>query len=143
MNNENPRERIDYFGTGSDNDFSFLSNFYAHGRWTAEHQYQAAKTDDATWKAAIMGASTPGEAKKLGRRAPMRPDWEEVKVDVMLDILRVKFRRPEMAEKLLATGDAELVEGNWWGDTFWGVCRGRGQNHLGRLLMQVREELRS
>lgn len=143
MPNENPTEMIDYFGTGDDgNPYAFLSNFYWHGNWTVEHQYQAAKTDDPAWAAAILNAPTPGAAKKLGRKAPMRPTWEQEKVAVMLALLRMKFLRPELAQKLLDTGDATLVEGNWWGDTFWGVCRGQGQNHLGRLLMQVRSELR-
>lgn len=142
--NEDPTKIIDYFGTGSDaGDFSFLSNFYQHGNWTVEHHYQAAKTDDPEWAAKILNAPTPGQAKRFGRKAPMRPTWEEEKVVVMLTLLRVKFLWPDLAQKLIATGDAMLVEGNTWGDTFWGVCRGQGQNHLGRLLMQVREELRA
>jgi ribA/ribD-fused uncharacterized protein len=134
---------IDYFGTGSDaGDHSFLSNFYRHGNWTVEHHYQAAKTDDPVWAASILTAPTPLQAKRLGRKAPMRPTWEEEKVAVMLALLRVKFLWPDLAQKLIDTGDAYLVEGNTWGDHFWGVCNGKGQNHLGHLLMQVREELR-
>lgn len=57
-----------------------------------------------------------------------RPDWEDVKVDIMLGLLRQKFQHPELGAKLLATGDAYLVEGNTWGDTFWGVFNGKGQN---------------
>lgn len=134
---------IDYFGTGSDaGDNSFLSNFYQHGNWTVEHHYQAAKTDDPVWASRILNAPTPAAAKKLGREAPMRPTWDGEKVAVMLALLRVKFLWPDLAQRLLDTGDAELVEGNWWGDRFWGVCNGVGENNLGRLLMQVREELR-
>lgn len=118
----------------------FLSNFYQHGNWTVEHHYQAAKTDDPEWAAKILNAPTPGQAKRLGRKAPMRPTWESEKVAVMLALLRVKFLWPDLEQALLATGDAVLIEGNTWNDTFWGVCNGRGQNHLGRLLMQVREE---
>lgn len=55
--------------------------------------------------------------------------------------MRVKFRNPELRDKLVATGDAEIVEGNWWGDKFWGVCRGVGENHLGKILMRIRTEL--
>lgn len=136
-------EIIDYFGTGADaGDNSFLSNFYEHDGSTVEHRYQAAKTDDMTWAARILSAPTPGAAKKLGRRAPMRPTWDDEKVAVMLTLLRAKFTRPDLARHLLATGDATLIEGNWWGDRFWGVCDGEGENHLGRLLMQVRDELR-
>lgn len=133
---------IDYFGTGGDaGDNSFLSNFYEHG-WTVEHRYQAAKTDDAEWVVRILDAPTPSAAKKFGRRAPMRLTWDDEKVSVMLTLLREKFASPDLAQRLLATGDATLIEGNWWGDRFWGVCDGAGENHLGRLLMQVRDELR-
>lgn len=135
---------IDYFGTGSDaGDYSFLSNFYKHDGWTVEHRYQATKTDDPEWRTAIMRCATPGAAKKMGRRAPMRPTWDEEKLDVMLTLLREKFSNPVLAQLLLGTGDAILIEGNWWGDRFWGICKGQGENHLGRLLMQVREEIRN
>lgn len=133
---------IDSFQTAN-GEHTFLSNFYKHGNWTVEHHYQAAKTDDPGWAARILNASTPGAAKKLGRKAPMRPTWDQEKVAVMLALLRVKFLWPELAQALLDTGDAKLVEGNYWGDTFWGVCKGVGENHLGRLLMQVRDELRA
>jgi ribA/ribD-fused uncharacterized protein len=72
-----------------------------------------------------------------------RADWEAVKLEVMKEILRLKFSEPSLREALLATGDAPLIEANTWNDTFWGVCRGRGQNHLGRLLEEVREEIRA
>jgi predicted NAD-dependent protein-ADP-ribosyltransferase YbiA (DUF1768 family) len=58
----------------------------------------------------------------------------------MLNLLRQKFQNPELREKLLCTGKLELIEGNYWGDTYWGVCRGVGENRLGKLLMLVREE---
>ncbi len=61
----------------------------------------------------------------------------------MLDLLRIKFTIPTLRERLLATGDQTLIEGNTWGDTYWGVCRGVGLNNLGTLLMQVREECRA
>jgi ribA/ribD-fused uncharacterized protein len=73
----------------------------------------------------------------------MRPDWEQVKILIMTSLVRDKFtRHQDLKEQLLATGDAELIEGNWWGDTFWGVCKGKGENHLGKVLMKVREELK-
>lgn len=144
-------DRIDYFGTGSDaGDYSFLSNFYVYDGWSVEHHFQAAKTFDPLWVARILLAKTPGQAKKLGRQAPLRPDWNEIKIPTMLTLLRLKFSRTELAEKLLATGGAELIEGNWWHDRFWGVCMGKckygphdpqGENHLGQLLTQVRLEL--
>lgn len=137
-------DRIDYFGTGQDaGDYSFLSNFYEHDGWTVEHHYQAAKTDDPDWRHRILEAPTPGAAKKLGRRAPIRSAWDDEKVSVMFSLLRRKFSSgTELAQRLLDTGDAELIEGNWWGDTYWGKSKGIGQNWLGKLLMQIRSELR-
>lgn len=127
----------------------FLSNFttarvtldgYAYP--SVENAFQAAKVADPSDRRPFLFCSA-ADAKKLGRRAELRPDWEEVKVDVMLGLLRQKFAEPTLRAQLLATGDSVLVEGNWWGDTFWGVCRGEGQNYLGKLLMKVREELRA
>ncbi len=131
----------------------FLSNFYPHrirydGKWYAstEHAYQAAKTTDAEKRKPFQirkGQKTvpANKAKKLGRRLKLRPDWESVKVKVMEDCLRAKFADPQLKQKLLDTGTQELIEGNWWGDRFWGVCKGTGQNMLGKLLMELRDEL--
>ena len=86
----------------------------------------------------------PGKSKGVGRRVPLRPDWEQVKVGIMEEIVRAKFtQNPELAARLMATGEKILVEGNTWGDTCWGVDlrTGQGENHLGRILMKVREEL--
>jgi ribA/ribD-fused uncharacterized protein len=128
----------------------FLSNFYSSPIEydgteypTVEHAFQAAKTLDLNQRAAIQAAPGPSEAKRLGRSADLRPDWEEVKVDIMRELLRVKFSDTTLQEKLLKTGDRVLVEGNTWGDTFWGVCRGKGENHLGLLLMEIRSELQT
>jgi hypothetical protein len=128
--------------------FGFLSNFYPgtidyDGKlWgSVEHAYQAAKTINETEKDWIRQSPNAAVAKKRGRKATVRSDWEKIKVSVMLDILRIKFSQPPFKRDLLATGKEELVEGNWWGDTFWGVCKGKGQNMLGKLLMQIREEL--
>jgi ribA/ribD-fused uncharacterized protein len=96
------------------------------------------------WRQAIAEAPTPAAAKQLGRRAPMRPDWEQTRrVKVMAALLVRKFADPVLRAKLLATGTAKLIEGNWWHDTFWGVDlrTGEGQNMLGRLLMTLRTKL--
>lgn len=80
----------------------------------------------------------------MGRRVKLRPDWEQVKTAVMEEVVRAKFtQNPDLAALLLSTGDAELIEGNTWGDTCWGVDlrTGRGENRLGRILMKVRAEL--
>lgn len=88
-------------------------------------------------------AETPNLAKRLGRQAPIREGWDKLKTDVMYELVRQKFRQhPQLSEQLLSTGDANLVEGNWWGDKFWGVCKGEGENHLGLILMRVRQEIR-
>lgn len=125
----------------------FLSNFYPlpDGK-TLEHYYQAAKVAPGphVWKQRILQARTPGEARRLGRLAPIRPDWDNVKIAVMRDLVLKKFAAgSDLAEKLLATGNEDLVEENNWGDRFWGRCDGRGENWLGRLLMERRRELRS
>jgi len=80
-------------------------------------------------------------AKKRGRKVTMREDWDQVKIPIMEDLLSQKFSDPVLAKKLVETGDSQLVEGNWWGDVFWGVCRGEGQNNLGKILMKIRERL--
>ena len=128
--------------------FRFLSNFHPSEVTldgdkypSVEHAYQAAKSLDQDHRVKLRSGCTSAVVKRLGRSVEMRPDWEEVKVGVMLDLLRQKFAPgTALGQQLDATGDRELVEGNWWGDTFWGVCRGVGQNQLGKLLMQVRAE---
>jgi ribA/ribD-fused uncharacterized protein len=127
--------------------YAFLSNFHPSPlRYmglefpTAEHAYQAAKTLDIKERRAIMKASTPGMAKSMGRKITLRDDWEEKKLKVMRMVVELKFsHNPDLVEKLLETTGAELIEGNWWGDTFWGVYNGVGENHLGKILMAVRE----
>ena len=107
-----------------------------------ENAYQAAKFEDDDFRAQFVNI-TPAEAKKLGRSPGMVANWDGIKLSVMESLLRKKFAPgTELAQKLVDTGDEELVEGNWWNDTFWGVCRGVGQNHLGKLLMKIRGELR-
>jgi len=128
--------------------FRFLSNFHPSPVTfegldypSVEHAYQAAKTTDQSARDEIRLSATAGAAKKLGRRVVMRPDWESIKLGVMEELVRQKFADPDLKEALLATGCDELIEGNYWGDTFWGVCKGVGHNHLGQILMKVRSEL--
>lgn len=130
-------------------EYAFLSNFYrcsliidGECYFTVEHAFQAAKTSDLTSKERIRNAVSARMAKRYGRRAMLRPDWEEIKIPVMYNLLRRKFRLSPLRDQLEATGDAVLIEGNLWGDTTWGVHRGQGHNMLGRLLMLVREENR-
>lgn len=129
--------------------YEFLSNFYPckiclYNREypTAEHAFQAMKCVYELDRERIAACPTPADAKHLGKQIKMRADWNKIRVDVMHGILVQKFSHTELAAKLLATGDEELVEGNTWHDTFWGVCDGVGENMLGKLLMKVRNELR-
>lgn len=137
-----------------ENKYAFLSNFYASPFThdgimypTNEHFFQAMKTLDIDERKKIAAAETPGLAKRMGRNVQLRSDWEKIKVDIMMLGLRLKFKDPELAAKLIATGDEELVEGNWWCDQFWGSCncskhiRTPGRNVLGMLLMELRKEL--
>lgn len=131
-------------------EYRFLSNF-----WLApivvegieyrsvEHAFQASKTLDLLEREWIREAELPGTAKRRGREVHLRKGWNEMRDVVMLQLLRRKFfTHKPLGKLLLETGDAELVEGNYWGDVYWGQVDGRGENRLGKLLMQVREELR-
>ncbi len=151
-------------------DHRFLSNFgagavemYGITFPTVEHAFAAAKLDPnggihsrdevLAEMRAIADAASPGAAKKLGRRRIwngkpfMRPDWDSVKLDLVTELVRRKFRDPALAEKLIATGDAPLFEGNTWGDRIWGVVEKdgvlEGRNLLGEILMLVRREIRA
>jgi ribA/ribD-fused uncharacterized protein len=107
---------------------------------SVEHAYQAAKTLDDSQRERIGRCLKAGEAKRMGRLVTMREDWDEVKIDVMRSLVEQKFTRHEnLGNRLLDTGDQHLEEGNTWGDTFWGTCNGKGENHLGKILMEVRE----
>jgi hypothetical protein len=131
--------------------YSFLSNFHPclvpyEGREypSAEYAFQAAKSLEDRERAKIAALSTSGQAKRAGKLLELRADWEGVKLDVMRGVVNNKFTwNPELRQALLDTGDAELVEGNDWGDVFWGVCKGTGSNHLGLILMETREWMKT
>ena len=107
---------------------------------TVENAYQAAKAHPSARGPFLT--CTAGQAKRLGRGVEIRAGWEQEKVPVMLTLIVQKFSPgSDLGEKLKATGSCRIVEGNYWGDVFWGVCRGRGQNQLGKLLMMQREFL--
>lgn len=127
-------------------EYRFLSNFWPCEVEfddflypSVEHAYQAAKTFSLAARQEIRNCRTPGAAKKLGQRIDLRPDWEDVRVEIMRRLLYQKFDDPDLMALLAATGDAYLEETNTWGDTFWGVCKGTGKNMLGKLLMEVRD----
>jgi ribA/ribD-fused uncharacterized protein len=135
-------------------DFYVLSNFssfqvfvFGYRFDTAEHAYHWKKFEESNHCAALLirTATSAHDAFNLGQKykGQERPDWNAVKCDVMLEILRAKVAQHEyVRRKLLATGDRELVE-NSWRDDFWGWGPNRdGQNMLGKLWMKVRAELR-
>lgn len=135
-------------------EYRWLSNFWSavvyRGQLefpTVEHAYQSAKFTDIAHIVAIQKASTPGVAKSLARKYPLREDWDTIKTGIMEDLLRQKFKSGSvLAANLVATGEQELEEGNLWHDMYWGVChcykhKGNGKNVLGKLLMQIRNEL--
>jgi N-glycosidase YbiA len=144
-----PRSIIAFRGS-----YAFLSNFYNSGvpidlgdgllYPTAEHAFQAMKTDDMLERQVICAADTPHGAKRLGRKVNKRADWDAwYRVWAMDVVLTNKFHGNEkLTRYLLATGDAVLIEGNDWGDTYWGQVDGKGQNMLGILLMVMRQNLR-
>jgi ribA/ribD-fused uncharacterized protein len=116
---------------------------------TTENAYQAAKTLDTNERQTIANLDKPVDAKRAGKKVTLRSGWDGIKDGIMLDVLKVKFATyPDLAKKLIDTKDAILVEGNLWHDTYFGVCycdkcMGVGENKLGELLMEVREQLKS
>lgn len=110
---------------------------------SSEHAYQAMKTIRTTDRKRVRDAPTPNAAKHMGQIVPLRDGWEEMKVAKMREVLRCKFiQNPYLRILLDNTGNLYLEETNYWGDVFWGVCDGKGENKLGTLLMQLRAELR-
>ena len=109
---------------------------------SVEHAYQASKTTEIELRKKIRLATTSSEAKRLGKKVKLRPGWGEMKLEIMNRLVRQKFQDKELGVKLMGV-EGPLVEGNHWGDTYWGVCKGVGENHLGKILMSIREELRN
>ncbi len=141
--NNAPQEINDFHGH-----FYWLSNFSSakvclDGEVypTVEHAFQAAKTDDPELRRQIRKAPTPGKAKKLGKTIPVakfKSDWDKQRIFVMYYLLRQKFVGQQL-QRLQDLKGVNLVEGNTWGDKFWGVCDGEGYNVLGQLLMMIRD----
>lgn len=136
---------------------AFLSNFYESPIHvtnigitpkfvapTAEHLFQAMKSRDPNEQYHVLISPSPGVAKRIGRTIKLRDDWDDIKLNVMRMIIHAKFEQnPHLAKMLIATGDAHISEGNYWNDTFWGVDlkTGKGENHLGLILMSERTTL--
>ena len=133
-------------------EYAFLSNFFPCTIQlsraeddlifqNAEAAFQSFKVEDLETRKKFT-TMNPTQAKKFGRRVKLRPDWENIKLMCMYQVIYRKFtQNPDLARKLLLTGDSILIEGNDWGDVFWGQVDGVGENHLGKILMRVRQEL--
>lgn len=146
--------------SGFNGRWSFLSNFYPCLIYhqgleykSVEAFYVAMKIDSdqiingkyytsGDFREMISKLDNPGLIKKIGQKVKLRKDWDSKKLEYMNWAVREKFKDESLKEMLLLTGDQEIIESNYWGDTFWGVCKGKGQNHLGKILMEVRDELR-
>jgi len=133
-----------------DGEFDFLSNFFELSHpvifngikfFTVENAFQAAKTLDKEIQLKFVDL-TPGQAKRFGRKVLLRKDWEKVKEEIMFDLIFQKFSKSSTLKNLLIqTFPEELIEGNYWHDTFWGICEGVGENKLGNILMDIRDIL--
>ena len=128
-------------------EYTFLSNFHPiiiryNGITfpSVEHAYQATKSASVDVQKAFPYL-TAAQAKKYGREISIRSDWLAVQLYIIKDLLVLKFKNPPLRKALLDTGRELIEEGNTWGDRFWGVCNGVGQNHLGRILMDIRESI--
>lgn len=127
--------------------YFFLSNFFAsnirYNGLTFLNNEAAFQAQKCPKRASEFCELNPSDAKRLGRKVRLRSDWESVKDDVMYDVCHAKFsQNANLRRQLLNTGNAELVEGNTWGDRVWGVCGGVGENRLGRILMRIRDEMK-
>jgi ribA/ribD-fused uncharacterized protein len=136
-------------------EWRFLSNFWPVQIWidgmkfaSVEHAFQAAKTLVPEEKIGIRNKLTPGQAKRAAKFITLRPDWFEIREQVMEELVRQKFTKHKALQlDLLATGEQDIVEGNTWHDVFWGVCncethKGQGENILGKILMKIRKEIK-
>jgi len=130
--------------------YSPLSNFYDRNivvyydgicYKSSEAAYQSAKVL-CKKNRKIFTSLSPVDAMKRGKAVDIRPDWSSVKDDIMYQIVKDKFtRNPHMRDFLISTYPMKIEEGNDWGDTYWGICNGKGENKLGKILMRVRKEL--
>lgn len=131
-------------------EYDFLSNFhpspilhYGLIYPTVENAFQAAKCSDSNARSKFVNL-TPGEAKRLGRKIQLREDWDWARINIMAVLVKIKFISSEdLLIKLVGTDGYELIEGNTWGDTFWGVCNGVGENNLGKILMETRDFMKT
>jgi ribA/ribD-fused uncharacterized protein len=134
-------------------DYNYLSNFWLvdveyNGVVypSVEHAYMSAKSDDPQWKSYCANRNiSPSDVKKNSTHVRLVNNWNRLKLVVMEECLRSKFNKEPYRSKLLTTDNENIQEGNVWNDVFWGVDLtvnpNKGENHLGRLIMKIREEL--
>lgn len=108
---------------------------------SSEAAYQAQKTNNIKARY-IFSKLDARESKTLGYIIKIREDWDDVKLQIMEEICRIKFNLPQFKAKLVATGNSEIIQSNYWGDIFWGVCDGVGENNLGKIIMKIRSEIK-
>ncbi len=140
---DNEKKQIDAI-TEFRGEYAFLSNFYEAEIYCWGFKYRNAEAAFQAMKNPLRAAMFEGvdgkTAKKLGRTVELRKDWDELKENYMFTVCLAKFTQNyELGERLLATCDKLLIEGNTWGDTEWGICDGVGKNLLGKILMRVRD----
>lgn len=139
--------KIEFF----DNEYRFLSNFFvAYVQYdgiiypTSEHAFQASKSLDFDERLLIAKLSSPNQAKIRGKQLKLRPNWNLIRNQIMTEICILKFATHiDLKQKLMKTGNAELIESNSWGDSYWGICNktNQGENHLGKILMNIRDHV--
>lgn len=143
---------------GFQDEYRWLSNFdptpLVYGGLqikTAEHLYNALKTNSLEEALHVLDADTPGQAKRRGQKVTLKDNWDNLeKFVAMRTTVGVKFiGNLKLASKLVETGDLELIEANHWHDQVWGdcfcgqpQCETEGKNHLGKILMELRSDLR-
>lgn len=142
---ENPLDNA-IIGFSRKTGYEFLSNFY--GSTVAyegllfpsvEHAYQAAKSLDVSTRKVFCRVKDPNVAKRMGQSIMVRPDWDDVKIDIMRILIKEKFENPFIRWRLIETKGKRLVNENKWNDRFWGIVNGEGENWLGKILEEVRD----
>lgn len=133
---------------GFKGEFKWLSNFTdcrvefdSDVYPSVEHAYCAAKTFELALRLHLKTLPA-NRAKQFAHKFTLIPDWDIIKFEVMNNLLLQKFSQEPFTSLLLATGDAYIEETNWWNDTVWGVCNGRGENRLGKMIMEIRNALK-
>lgn len=132
------------------NEYAWLSNFtpvkiIIQGIEfnSVEHAYMSRKSDDEGWVEFCANTKSAAEVKKASHKIKLKEGWNKIKFDIMYQYLEQKFNQEPFKTKLIETGNTHIMEGNWWNDTYWGVClkKNAGENTLGKLIMFIRQDL--